>query len=76
MLYKLLIKEDYLFDYLEVEKFTKAMVASAFGLRQDGNILAVTLKNCDEIKSNKQRTKEERFAEMVPEIECIISTIK
>lgn len=65
-----------MFDYLEDEGFTKAVDAGAFGLRQDGNILAITLKNFDEIKSNQQRTKEERFAEMVPEIECVISTIK
>lgn len=58
------------------EGFTKAMVAGAFGLRQDGSILTITLKNYDEIKSNQQKTKEERFAEMVPEVECIISTIK
>lgn len=55
---------------------SKAIVAGAYGVRQDGNVVGVTLKSYDKLRNGSERDKSERFAEIVSEMECIISTVK
>ena len=64
-------------DTGEVEEgLSKAIVAGAYCVRQDGNVAGVTLKNYDKLRNGSERDKAERFVDIVSEIECIISTVK
>lgn len=64
-------------DTGEVEAgLSKATVAGAYGVRQDGNVIGVTLKSYDRLRNGSERDKAERFVDIVSEMECIISTVK
>lgn len=64
-------------DTGEVEAgLSKAIVAGAYGVRQDGNVIGVTLKSYDRLRNGSERDKAERFVDIVSEMECIISTVK
>lgn len=63
-------------DETAEEGLSKAIVAGAYGVRQDGNVVGVTLKSYDKLRNGGERDKAERFVDIVSEMECIISTVK
>lgn len=63
-------------DEAAEEGLSKAIVAGAYGVRQDGNVVGVTLKSYDKLRNGSERDKAERFVDIVSEMECIISTVK